>query len=150
MKKVFVTGAEGFIGSHLVELLIQFGYSVKAPTLYNSFDHRGWLDDLDEDFLDQVEVIVGDVRDSGFVRNAIKGSDAVLDLPALIGIPYSYTSPESYLDTNIRGTLNVLQAARDEGVDLVVHNSTSDVYGSSQNYPIFETARAQSAGSESV
>ena len=139
VKKVFVTGAEGFIGSHLVELLVRSGYSVKALALYNSFDHRGWLDDLDEEVLGQVELVVGDVRDSGFVRNAIKGSDAVLHLAALIGIPYSYTSPESYLDTNIRGTLNVLQAARDEGVDLVVHTSTSEVYGSAQYVPIDES-----------
>ena len=139
MKKVFVTGAEGFIGSHLVELLVRSGYSVKALTLYNSFDQRGWLDDLDEDVLGQVEVVVGDVRDSGFVRHSIKGSDAVLHLAALIGIPYSYTSPESYVDNNIRGTLNVLQAARDEGVDLVVHTSTSEVYGSAQYVPIDES-----------
>ena len=139
VKKVFVTGAEGFIGSHLVELLVRSGYSVKALTLYNSFDHRGWLDDLDKDVLDDIDIVVGDVRDSGFVRNVIKDSDAVLHLAALIGIPYSYTSPESYVDTNIRGTLNVLQAARDEGVELVVHTSTSEVYGSAQYVPIDES-----------
>ncbi len=138
MKKVFVTGADGFIGSHLVELLVRSGYEVKALALYNSFDQRGWLDDVDSDVSDHIEIVTGDVRDSGFVRGAIDGCDAVLHLAALIGIPYSYSSPDSYVETNIRGTLNVLHAARDTGVELVVHTSTSEVYGSAQYVPIDE------------
>lgn len=136
--KVLVTGSEGFIGSHLVEALVRSGYEVRAFVLYNSFDQRGWLDQLPEEIVDVLEIWVGDVRDSSSVRYAMVGCDAVLHLAALIGIPYSYSAPESYIDTNIRGTLNVLQAARDIGIGHVIHTSTSEVYGSAQFVPIKE------------
>ena len=136
--KVLVTGADGFIGSHLVELLVRSGHEVRAMALYNSFDQRGWLDDVDAELLDLVDIHVGDVRDSHSVLTAMRGVDAVCHLAALIGIPYSYVAPESYLDTNIRGTLNVLQAARHLDVKRVIHTSTSEVYGTAQFVPITE------------
>lgn len=138
MEKILVTGSEGFIGSHLVELLATEGYNVTAFVLYNSFDYRGWLDDVPADLQDNIQVVFGDVRDPTSVRYAMAGCEAVIHLAALIGIPYSYSAPESYVDTNIRGTLNVLQAARDLGVNRVIHTSTSEVYGTAQFVPITE------------
>ena len=140
-KTVFVTGADGFIGSHLVEALAAAGHRVRALVLYNSFGRRGWLDQLDAHVLDSIEVIAGDVRDGLVVRQAMQGSDSVMHLAALIGIPYSYMAAQSYVDTNVSGTLNVLQAARDLGVASVIHTSTSEVYGSAQQVPIDEQHR---------
>ena len=136
-QKVLVTGADGFIGSHLIEHLVASGYNVKAFVMYNSFGSYGWLDTCAPHVLEQVEVFAGDVRDPNGVRVAMEGCDVVLHLAALIAIPYSYHSPDSYVDTNIKGTLNVLQAARDLNVR-VVHTSTSEVYGSAQYIPIDE------------
>jgi NAD dependent epimerase/dehydratase len=133
---VLVTGADGFIGSHLVELLIREGYTVKALSQYNSFNYWGWLEDIN--CLDQVEVLNGDIRDAHFCTRITRGVDIVFHLAALIAIPYSYVAPESYVDTNIRGTLNVCQAAMNNGVKRIVHTSTSEVYGSAQYVPIDE------------
>lgn len=137
-KKVIVTGSEGFIGSHLVEALVARGDTVKAFVLYNSFDSCGWLDTLPRDIRSNVEVVYGDLRDFHSVKNAMKGCDEVYHLGALIAIPYSYHAPESYVDVNIKGTLNVLQAARDHQVTKILHTSTSEVYGSAQFVPITE------------
>ena len=131
MKKVLVTGADGFIGSHLTESLLERGYDVKAFTYYNSFNTWGWLDTLPKEKLDQIEVFSGDIRDPNGVREAMKGVDEVFHLAALIAIPFSYHSPDSYVDTNIKGTLNVLQAARDLGTEKIMVTSTSEVYGTS-------------------
>jgi len=136
--KILVTGADGFIGSHLVEKLVKLGYQVKAFVLYNSFDSRGWLDSLHKDIQCNIEVVSGDIRDFNSVRLAMRDCDVVFHLAALIAIPYSYEAPESYLDTNIRGTLNVLQAARDLNLGKVVHTSTSEVYGTAKFVPITE------------
>ena len=136
--KTLVTGADGFIGSHLTEELVRRGHQVRAFVYYNSFGHWGWLDESPEDIRREVEVFAGDVRDPHGVRTAMQGCDLVLHLAALIGIPYSYHSPEAYVDTNVRGTLNVVQAARDLGVRKVVHTSTSEVYGTAQYVPIDE------------
>ena len=138
MKRVLITGADGFIGSHLTELLIREGYDVRALVLYNSFNSWGWLDHCAEDVKGQFEVFAGDVRDPHGVRQAMKGCDAVLHLAALIAIPYSYHSPDTYVDTNIKGTLNVLQAARDLEVQRVIHTSTREVYGTARFVPITE------------
>ena len=129
LNKILVTGADGFIGSHLTEALVRAGYDVRAFVLYNSFNSRGWLDSCGEDVRDKFEVFAGDVRDPNGVRIAMKGCYSVLHLAALIAIPYSYHSPDTYVDTNIKGTLNIVQAARDLGVNKVVHTSTSEVYG---------------------
>jgi NAD dependent epimerase/dehydratase len=137
-KKVLVTGADGFIGSHLTEALVRAGYDVRAFVLYNSFNSWGWLDRCAEDVKGKFEVFSGDVRDSNGVRTAMKGCDAVLHLAALIAIPYSYHSPDTYVDTNIKGTLNIVQAARDLGVSKVVQTSTSEVYGTARFVPITE------------
>ena len=137
MKKVLVTGADGFIGSHLTEYLIRKGYSVRSFVLYNSFNSWGWLDSSPAEIKKELDIFAGDVRDPNGVRTAMKGCDTVLHLAALIAIPYSYHSPDSYVDTNIKGTLNILQAARDMGVR-VVHTSTSEVYGTAQFVPITE------------
>ena len=137
-KKVLVTGADGFIGSHLVETLLQQGYEVKAFVYYNSFNNWGWLDTLSKDVLDKIEVFPGDVRDPNAVREAMKGCDVVMHLAALIAIPYSYYAPDTYVDTNIKGTLNILQAARDLGTSRVLVTSTSEVYGTAQYVPIDE------------
>jgi len=137
-KKVLVTGADGFIGSHLVEGLLEKGYKVRAFVFYNSFNNWGWLDTLPKYLLDQIEIFAGDVRDPNGMRNAIRGMDMVFHLAALIAIPFSYHSPDSYVDTNIKGTLNVLQAARDEGCNRVLVTSTSEVYGTAQYVPIDE------------
>ena len=123
MKKVLVTGADGFIGSHLTESLLEKGYDVKAFVYYNSFNNWGWLDTLPKEKLDQIEIFAGDVRDPNGVRTAMKGVDQVFHLAALIAIPFSYHSPDSYVDTNIKGTLNVLQAARDLGTEKIMVTS---------------------------
>lgn len=138
MKKVLVTGADGFIGSHLTEELVKKGYEVKAFTFYNSFGTWGWLDTLPNDIMKHVDVFAGDVRDPYGVRTAMKGTDWVFHLAALIAIPFSYHSPDSYVDTNIKGTLNVLQAARELDVAKVLVTSTSEVYGSARYVPIDE------------
>lgn len=138
MKKVLVTGADGFIGSHLTESLLEKGYEVKAFTMYNSFNTWGWLDTLPKEKLDQIEIFSGDVRDPNGVREAMKGVDGVFHLAALIAIPFSYHSPDSYVDTNIKGTLNVLQAARELDTEKIMITSTSEVYGTAQYVPIDE------------
>ena len=138
MKKVLVTGADGFIGSHLTESLLEKGYDVKAFTYYNSFNTWGWLDTLPKEKLNQIEVFSGDIRDPNGVREAMKGVDQVFHLAALIAIPFSYHSPDSYVDTNIKGTLNVLQAARDLETEKIMVTSTSEVYGTAQYVPIDE------------
>ena len=138
MKRLVVTGADGFIGSHLTEALVRQGHTVKAFVQYNSFNSWGWLDHCATDTRGQFEVFAGDVRDPNGVRQALKGCDAVLHLAALIAIPYSYHSPDTYVDTNIKGTLNVVQAARDLGIGRVIHTSTSEVYGTARFVPITE------------
>lgn len=136
--KYLVTGADGFIGSHLVERLVRGGHEVRAFVLYNSFSSWGWLDDAPADLAGNFEIFAGDIRDPHGVRAAMKGCDVVLHLAALIAIPYSYHSPDTYVDTNVKGTLNVVQAARDLGVRRVVHTSTSEVYGTARFVPITE------------
>lgn len=138
MKKVLVTGADGFIGSHLIESLLEKGYEVKAFVYYNSFNSWGWLDSLPQEKVKQIEIFAGDIRDPNGVREAMKGLDAVFHLAALIAIPFSYHSPDSYVDTNIKGTLNVLQAARTWNLERVMITSTSEVYGTAQYVPIDE------------
>ncbi len=133
--KVLVTGADGFIGSHLVELLLAEGYEVRALSVYNSFNYWGWLEDIKHPAL---EVVNGDVRDAAFCRHITAGCSIVFHLAALIAIPYSYVAPESYVDTNITGTLNMCQAARDCGVQRIIVTSTSEVYGTAQYVPIDE------------
>jgi NAD dependent epimerase/dehydratase len=137
-KNVLVTGACGFIGSHLVERLIESGAEVRAFVYYNSFNRWGWLETLPEEKLQKLEVFTGDIRDSQCVKRATDDVELVFHLAALIGIPYSYIAPESYVETNIRGTLNVLQAARDVGAVKFIHTSTSEVYGTAQYVPIDE------------
>jgi NAD dependent epimerase/dehydratase len=137
-KKVLVTGADGFIGSHLVELLISEGFQVKAFVFYNSFNTWGWLDTLPKEILNQIEIISGDIRDSNGVRAAVQDCCIVYHLAALIAIPFSYNSPDSYIDTNIKGTLNVVQAARDLGVERILVTSTSEIYGTANYIPIDE------------
>lgn len=136
MKNVLITGADGFIGSHLTELMVKQGYRVKALSQYNSFNYWGWLEDID--CLSEVEVLNGDVRDPHYCKHITKGVDVVYHLAALIAIPYSYVAPDSYVDTNIKGTLNICQASLDNGVERVVHTSTSEVYGTAQYVPIDE------------
>ena len=136
--KILVTGADGFIGSHLTEALVRQGHDVRAFVLYNSFSSWGWLDHCADDVKGHFEVFAGDIRDPHGVRAASKAREAVLHLAALIGIPYSYHSPDTYVDTNVKGTLNVLQAARDLDISRVVHTSTSEVYGTAQFVPITE------------
>lgn len=136
--KALVTGADGFIGSHLVESLLEQGYKVKALTFYNSFNSWGWLDTLPKDKLNQIEIFSGDVRDPNGVYEAMKGVDQVYHLAALIAIPFSYHSPDSYVDTNIKGTLNVLQAARKLETSRILITSTSEVYGTAKYVPIDE------------
>lgn len=137
--KVLVTGADGFIGSHLVEALLARGHDARAFVLYNSFNSWGWLDQLPPETRKCLDVFAGDIRDPNGVREAMKGCDAVLHLAALIAIPYSYHSPDTYVDTNVKGTLNVLQAARELGLRRVVHTSTSEVYGTARFVPITES-----------
>jgi len=136
--KVLVTGADGFIGSHLVESLVGRGYDVRAFVLYNSFNSWGWLDQLPGDVREKLDVFTGDIRDPHGVKIAMTGCEAVLHLAALIAIPYSYHSPDTYVDTNIKGTLNVVQSARELGVSRVLHTSTSEVYGTAKFVPITE------------
>jgi len=137
-KKILVTGAGGFIGSHLVETLISINCHVTAFVHYNSFNRWGWIDTFPREKRDAIRVFTGDIRDPNGVRDAMKGADIVFHLAALIGIPYSYHSPDTYVDTNIKGTLNILQAARDLGVQKIIHTSTSEVYGTAQFVPITE------------
>lgn len=138
MTKILVTGSDGFIGSHLVEELVKKGYQVKAFVFYNSFNTWGWLDTLDKSVMDNVEIFQGDIRDPHGIKTAMQGVDAVFHLAALIAIPFSYHSPDAYVDTNIRGTLNVLQAARELGNIRTLITSTSEVYGTAQYVPIDE------------
>lgn len=136
MKNVLVTGADGFIGSHLVELLVKRGYKVTALAQYNSFNYWGWLEDID--CRQDIRVISGDVRDPHFCKEITKDIDIVFHLAALIAIPYSYVAPDSYVDVNVKGTLNICQAAKENGVARVIHTSTSEVYGTAQYVPIDE------------
>lgn len=136
--KILVTGADGFIGSHLTEALTRGGHEVRAFVFYNSFNSWGWLDHCGDDVKSRFEVFAGDIRDPNGVRTAMKGCDAVMHLAALIAIPYSYHSPDTYVDTNVKGTLNVVQAARELGVSKVIHTSTSEVYGTARFVPITE------------
>ena len=137
-KKILVTGADGFIGSHLTEHLVESGADVRAFVYYNSFNSWGWLDESEERIKRSLDVFAGDIRDPHGVRTAMKGCDVVMHLAALIAIPYSYHSPDTYVDTNVKGTLNVVQAARELGVERVVHTSTSEVYGTARFVPITE------------
>lgn len=137
-KKVLVTGADGFIGSHLTEHLLREGADVRAFVYYNSFNSWGWLDTVSDEVKQSIDVFSGDIRDPHGVRTAMKGCDVVMHLAALIAIPYSYHSPDTYVDTNVKGTLNVVQAARELGVERVVHTSTSEVYGTARFVPITE------------
>lgn len=136
--RVLVTGADGFIGSHLTELLVREGFRVRAFCYYNSFNSWGWLDTLSKEVLDKVDVFTGDIRDPNGVRNAMKDIDIVYHLAALIAIPFSYHSPDAYVDTNVKGTLNILQAARDLNCERVIVTSTSEIYGTAQFVPITE------------
>lgn len=136
MNTAFVTGADGFIGSHLVEELLSRGYHVKALSQYNSFNYWGWLEDIPENA--NLEIITGDIRDAHFCKEVIRNVDVVFHLGALIAIPFSYVAPDSYVDTNVKGTLNVLQAAKENGNIRVIHTSTSEVYGTAQYVPIDE------------
>jgi NAD dependent epimerase/dehydratase len=136
--KILITGADGFIGSHLTEALVESGYNVRAFVNYNSFNSYGWLDTISKDIKDKIEFLPGDIRDPNGVREAMKEIDIVFHLAALIAIPFSYNSPDSYIDTNVKGTLNIIQAARDNKVKRVLVTSTSEVYGSAQFVPITE------------
>ncbi|MBE0471613.1 MAG: SDR family NAD(P)-dependent oxidoreductase [Methyloprofundus sp.] len=137
MSQVLITGADGFIGSHLTELLVREDYHVKALSQYNSFNNWGWLEDVD--CLSKIEILSGDVRDPHYCKHITKDIDIVFHLAALIAIPYSYIAPDSYVDTNIKGTLNICQAALENGVKRVIHTSTSEVYGTAQYVPIDES-----------
>jgi NAD dependent epimerase/dehydratase len=136
MKVALVTGADGFIGSHLTELLVRSGYKVKALSQYNSFNHLGWLDDIQ--LKKEIEIFSGDIRDPHYCKKITKDVEIIFHLAALIAIPYSYVAPDSYVDTNIKGTLNICQAALENGVKRVIHTSTSEVYGTAQYVPIDE------------
>lgn len=138
MKKVLVTGADGFIGSHLTEELVNKGYQVRAFVYYNSFNNWGWLELLPKEIMKNVEVFQGDIRDPNGVTEAAKGVDAIFHLAALIAIPFSYHSPDTYVETNIKGTLNILQAARKLNIERVLVTSTSEVYGTAQYVPMDE------------
>ncbi len=138
-KKVLITGADGFIGSHLTEYLVENEYEVRAFVCYNSFNSYGWLDRISKDLKSKIEFFPGDIRDPNGVREAMKGVDIVFHLAALIAIPFSYHSPDSYIDTNVKGTLNIIQAARDNNVKRVLVTSTSEVYGTAQFVPITES-----------
>jgi len=137
MKKILVTGADGFIGSHLVEYLVENNYPVKAFCYYNSFSHCGWLLELNKAVKSEIEFVYGDIRDSDYVRACAQGCDVIIHLASLIAIPYSYHAPRSYIETNITGTLNVLMAAKENGAR-VIHTSTSEVYGTAEYIPIDE------------
>lgn len=135
-KQVLITGADGFIGSHLTEMLVKRGAKCKALSQYNSFNYWGWLEDID--CLDDIEVLTGDVRDPHYCKHITKGVDVIFHLASLIAIPYSYIAPDSYVDTNVKGTLNICQAALENGCERVIHTSTSEVYGTAQYVPIDE------------
>lgn len=137
-KNIFVTGADGFIGSHLCETLVKKGHNVSALTQYNSFNSWGWLDDIPKKILTEINVLSGDIRDSHGISNYIKNKDIVIHLAALIAIPFSYTNPNTYIETNVNGTLNLLQACRSIGIEKFIHTSTSEVYGTAQYVPINE------------
>ena len=136
MKKVLITGADGFIGSHLTEMLVSQGYKVKALSQYNSFNGWGWLESIN--CLKDVEIITGDIRDPNFCKTITKNVDIIFHLAALIGIPFSYVAPDSYVETNIKGTLNICQAAKENEISRLIHTSTSEVYGTAQYVPIDE------------
>ena len=136
--KILVTGADGFIGSHLVEALVRRGYDVRAFVFYNSFNSWGWLDHAPEGIKTNLDAFAGDIRDPHGVKTAMQGCDIVFHLAALIAIPYSYHSPDTYVDTNIKGTLNIVQAARELGIKKIIHTSTSEVYGTAKFVPISE------------
>ena len=136
--RIFITGADGFIGSHLAEALVRSGYRVTALAQYNSFGGLGWLESAAVDVRAEMEIVLGDVRDGGQMRRLAKDQDAILHLAALIAIPFSYNAPQSYVDTNITGTLNILEAARDHDIGQVIHTSTSEVYGTAKFVPITE------------
>jgi len=138
LKKILVTGADGFIGSHLTETLVREGYDVTAFIYYNSFGSKGWLDQTDNEIKKQINFFAGDIRDPNGVRQAAKDVNFILHLASLIAIPFSYHSPDSYVDTNIKGTLNILQAARDFNIEQIIHTSTSEVYGTAKKVPIKE------------
>ena len=137
-KKILVTGADGFIGSHLVEKLVGLGADVRAFSFYNSFNTWGWMDSFSKDTLKKIHVFTGDIRDPNGVSTAVEDREIIFHLAALIGIPFSYHSPDSYVDTNVKGTLNILQAAKKCGVKKIVHTSTSEIYGTAQYAPIDE------------
>ena len=143
LRKILLTGAGGFIGSHLAEELVRRNFEVRAFVHYNSLGSRGWLDASPPEIRKELDVFAGDIRDPNGVRTAMKGCDAVMHLAALIAIPYSYHSPDTYVDTNVSGTLNVLQAARDLDIAHVVHTSTSEVYGTAHFVPITEDTRCR-------
>ena len=136
MRRVLITGADGFIGSHLTELLLNKGYKVRALSQYNSFNYWGWLEDVP--LHSNLEIVTGDIRDPHYCKEIMKGIDIVFHLAALIAIPYSYVAPDSYVDTNVKGTLNICQAAKESGVQRVIHTSTSEVYGTAIYVPIDE------------
>ena len=137
--KIFLTGADGFIGSHLVEKLVNLNYQTKVLVMYNSFNSWGWLDTLDKKIRDKIEIFTGDIRDPNCLKEAMKGCDTVIHLAALIAIPFSYISPRSYIDTNVHGTLNVLEVSKELKISKIIHTSTSEVYGSAIYVPIDET-----------
>lgn len=137
-QKIFLTGAGGFIGSHLCESLVKQGFQVKAFVQYNSLNSWGWLDHIEKNTLQEIEVVSGDIRDPFGVKNAMQSCTAVMHLAALIGIPYSYHSPQSYVETNVNGTLNIVQAAKELNISKIIHTSTSEVYGTAQYVPIDE------------
>ena len=138
-QKILITGADGFIGSHLTEYLVRCGYKVKAMCMYNSFNSWGWLDSIDKKIIQDIDIVLGDVRDPKSVDNATKGIDTVLHLASLIAIPHSYHSPHSYLSTNISGTLNIMESCLNNNVSTIIHTSTSEVYGDTHKMPISET-----------
>ena len=138
MKNIFITGSEGFIGSHLVELLVKKKFKVKALVQYNSFNSWGWLETLDKKILKKIEIVLGDVRDLNEMISNTKNQDAIIHLAALIGIPYSYVSSKNYIETNCVGTLNIMQAAKINKVKKVIHTSTSEVYGTAKYVPMDE------------
>ncbi|HEY8362211.1 MAG TPA: SDR family NAD(P)-dependent oxidoreductase, partial [Tissierellaceae bacterium] len=137
-KKVLVTGADGFIGSHLTERLVELGAQVTALVQYNSFNHWGWIDTFDKNIKDSINVVTGDIREYDGMKKIIKGQEVVFHLAALIAIPYSYVSPMAYVKTNIEGTVNILEACKEFGVEKVIHTSTSETYGTAKYVPIDE------------
>ncbi|MFM5968101.1 MAG: GDP-mannose 4,6-dehydratase, partial [Micrococcales bacterium] len=136
--KVFLTGADGFIGSHLAEELVRAGHEVKALCIYNSIGSHGWLDTIDPEVKKHMEIVLGDIRDPYHMNELVRGQEAIMHLAALIAIPFSYVAPDMYVQTNIQGTLNLLNAARNHNVDRFIHTSTSEVYGTAQYVPMDE------------